>query len=131
MQEDLDGDGLRHICDVDADGDGFTVDADCNDYDRNINPSVCDIRKDGIDQNCDGSDRTNGQLCPPEPTGTEGLVGTCSDEIDNDADGLTDCIDPDCSGVDDCQVLSCPSLPDKTSCQIAGCTWSNKDKLCL
>jgi bacillopeptidase F len=32
-----------------------------------------------------------------EPVGVEGKGGTCSDGIDNDGDGLTDCADPGCS----------------------------------
>ena len=32
-----------------------------------------------------------------EPVGVEGKGGTCSDGLDNDGDGLTDCADPGCS----------------------------------
>jgi hypothetical protein len=41
---------------VDADGDGFTDDVDCDDTDPTTNPGQPDIPNDGIDQNCDGGD---------------------------------------------------------------------------
>lgn len=57
------------IC-TDADSDGFFAEAgcgaalDCNATDAGINPDACDIKSDGIDQNCDGSDRRKGKACP-------------------------------------------------------------------
>ena len=101
---------------TDADGDGFFAEAgcgtvlDCNDADAGTNPDACDIKRDGIDQDCDGKDRTKGKSCPvsdgggdpPPPDGgdtgsPEGKGKTCSDGIDNDLDGALDCSDPDCS----------------------------------
>jgi bacillopeptidase F len=120
------------VC-TDLDGDGFFAEADCGtardcyDADAGINPAACDIKSDGIDQNCDGSDRTKGKECPPSggttptptptptatpppsptptptptptpaPGGSEGRGSTCSDGLDNDGDGLFDCFDPDCA----------------------------------
>ena len=117
------------VC-TDIDGDGFFADAgcggqlDCNDLDAGINPAACDIKRDGIDQDCDGSDRTKGKGCPtsggdptptptPSPTPTptpppdlgspEGKGKTCSDGIDNDLDGLIDCFDPECAKNKSCK----------------------------
>ena len=38
------------------------------------------------------------------PTGPEDTVATCSDGIDNDCNGTTDCDDPSCSGIGTCPV---------------------------
>jgi len=96
---------------TDADGDGFFGAADCGtevdcvDDDPAINPGACDIKGDGIDQDCDGQDRTKGKPCPGGgDTGeSEGKAKTCSDGVDNDGDGLTDCADPDCSKNKSCK----------------------------
>ncbi|MDW7773935.1 MAG: S8 family serine peptidase [Desulfobulbaceae bacterium] len=102
----------------DSDGDGYFAGGDscgpkdCNDDDRSINPGACDIKGDGIDQDCDGTDRSKGKPCPvaadpvdpgDDPTGVEGKGKTCEDGIDNDGDGLTDCDDPDCSRNKSCR----------------------------
>lgn len=65
------------IC-TDSDSDGFFAEAgcgtalDCKDTDVGINPNACDIKSDGIDQNCDGSDRTKGKACPVSDGGGDG-----------------------------------------------------------
>jgi serine protease AprX len=97
---------------TDGDGDGYYDEAncgtslDCNDADPGINPGACDIKRDGIDQDCNGRDRRKGKTCPgsgdpggdPGDTGgTEGKGKTCSDGQDNDGDGVIDCADFDCS----------------------------------
>jgi bacillopeptidase F len=100
------------VC-TDLDGDGFFAESvcssqvDCNDLDAAINPAACDIKSDGIDQDCDGVDRTGGKPCPSsggggggggggDTSGIEGKGQTCSDGIDNDGDGAIDCGDSDC-----------------------------------
>jgi hypothetical protein len=46
---------------VDTDGDGFTENqGDCDDNDNSIYPGAPEICGDGIDQDCDGSDK----ICP-------------------------------------------------------------------
>jgi bacillopeptidase F len=100
------------VC-TDLDGDGFFAEAacngatDCNDLNAAINPAACDIKSDGIDQNCDGADRTKGKDCPGgggDPVGgSEGKGTTCNDGIDNDRDGRIDCADADCAGNRSCR----------------------------
>ena len=99
---------------TDFDGDGFFAETacgtevDCYDFDADINPAACDIKSDGIDQDCDGSDRTKGKSCPAADSGDttdpEGKGDTCSDGIDNDGDGLFDCMDPDCIKNRSCRI---------------------------
>lgn len=43
---------------VDADGDGFAADVDCNDADASVYPGAREIKRDGIDQDCNGYDLT-------------------------------------------------------------------------
>lgn len=69
------------IC-TDADSDGFFAEAgcgttlDCKDTDVGINPDACDIKSDGIDQNCDGVDRTKGKACPVSDGGGDSGGGS-------------------------------------------------------
>ena len=82
----------------DADSDGFFAEADCstvldcNDLDANINPDACDIKRDGIDQDCNGRDRRIGMVCPVSDPNPD-----C-----NDADGDGFFAEADCSTVMDC-----------------------------
>ena len=73
--------------------------SDCNDFDPGINPNMCDIKGDGIDQDCNGKDRTKGRACPGTGSGDPEI---CDDGIDNDRDGKTDCRDRDCRQAPEC-----------------------------
>ena len=84
---------------VDADGDGFTSEFDCDDKDETINPSAEEIC-DGLDNNCDGvvdGDELAPNLCP-EDVNSDGFISVadvlqvlgefgCSTSCDNDVDG--------------------------------------------
>jgi hypothetical protein len=43
---------------TDADGDGYTIDVDCNDDDSTVHPDAVETPGDTIDSNCDGEDDT-------------------------------------------------------------------------
>jgi hypothetical protein len=85
---------------VDADGDGVTLcDGDCDDGDVSVYPGASEVCNDGIDQDCNGKDKTKG--CGGGKKGGGGPSGgggeNCKNGTDDDGDGLVDCADPDCS----------------------------------
>jgi uncharacterized protein (TIGR03382 family) len=111
---------------VDGDGDGFSIDIDCNDANPSVYPGAVEIKGDEIDQDCDGGEicyddgdddgsrhATNTRVSENATCGGP-QEGRSSDPIDCD-DGdparfigaieLTgDGIDQDCDGHDACFV---------------------------
>ncbi len=105
---------------TDTDADGYFAQGacgtavDCDDGAASIHPGACDVKSDGVDQDCDGADRTKGKPCPAAgdsggggdggdaPTGKEGKGKTCGDGVDNDGDGKVDCADSDCASKKSC-----------------------------
>lgn len=43
---------------VDDDGDGYSVNTDCNDHDASVHPGAAERTRDGVDQDCNGYDQT-------------------------------------------------------------------------
>ena len=65
---------------VDADGDGYTTEDDCDDSDAEVHPGAQEICNDGVDDNCDGLADIE------DPT----VIGTESFAVDSDGDGFGD-----------------------------------------
>ena len=110
---------------VDADGDGFTVDeGDCDDSVAIINPAAADVVGDGFDQNCDGADGIDA-----DGDGVANVVsgGTdCDDDnpavsapADVDLDGQTGC-DGDCDDADPGRFTTNPEVCNGVDDDCAG-----------
>jgi subtilisin family serine protease len=83
---------------TDEDSDGYYKEGgvcgavDCNDQQFYIHPGAYDYCKNGIDEDCDGFDRTKGKGCK-DGGGNGGVKEICDNGIDDDGDGKTDCAD--------------------------------------
>ena len=81
---------------TDADGDGFPAGVDCNDADKAIYPGAPDACGDGVDQNCDGHDRSI-EECDADGDGESISQGDCDDADPNVHTGAFE----RCNGKDD------------------------------
>jgi hypothetical protein len=85
----MDADSLPDCVDPDADGDGWEVPTDCDDFDVSFSPDAVESC-DEFDSDCDGS---------------------LADEFDDlDGDDIPDCIDEDVDGDGDPAVSDCDDL---------------------
>lgn len=93
---------------IDADNDGFfpisgcNSDIDCDDSDPDTYPGAPEVCNDGVDQDCDGVDKTKGKGCGGGG-GSGGGGENCKNGVDDDGDGLVDCLDGDCSNKGFCR----------------------------
>ena len=84
----------------DADLDGFTAPADCNDANAAIHPGAADIADNGIDEDCSGADTVNldrdadGALRPADCNDSSATIRPGAADIPDNG------IDEDCSGAD-------------------------------
>ncbi|MEZ4272777.1 MAG: MopE-related protein [Myxococcota bacterium] len=123
IDNDCDG-SINEGCTVDADGDGYPADVDCDDQDPNVKP--VDNDKDGFDQcprPCVGHECNQWGVVPADCDDTQFFSSPffvseqCFDGIDNDCDGLVDAYDADCDTTvctdnDNDGFMACPGGGD-------------------
>lgn len=96
---DVDGDGFGDSWSSITAGDnppnGYVLtNGDCDDTDSSVCPSCKEVVNNGKDDDCNGLIDECSTNNPSECD--------CTDGIDNDGDGYTDCTDSDCTGISGC-----------------------------
>ena len=92
---------------VDADGDGYLAELDCDDGNPAIHPTATETCSNGLDDDCDLAADCADSACEAQACGLNGHCaggrcvaptesGLCGDALDNDGDGRVDCQDSDC-----------------------------------
>jgi len=105
LVDEEDSGAISNAADEDPDGDGFTNDVDCRDYNPSIHPGAPEIQDDGEDNDCDGlidildtpgidldgDGYTSDFDCDEgNPHINFGAADNIADGIDNDCDGSID-----------------------------------------
>ncbi|MFT5681726.1 MAG: hypothetical protein ACI8RZ_002632 [Myxococcota bacterium] len=85
---------------LDADGDGWPADEDCDDTNPDVRPDAEEIPYDGIDQDCDGADLTDidGDGWDAQETGGEDCDDTNPDVFPGSPEIAENGQDEDCDG---------------------------------
>jgi hypothetical protein len=95
---------LKKLPFIDADEDGASPPADCDDQDRNVHPRAVETCADNRDNDCNGTTDCADTACAGRTCQTSGVCSngactetSCNDGFDDDGDQSIDCADGDCA----------------------------------